>query len=234
MAARAGEVSKNERGANVAQAPGYAAETQRGEQGPHQRATCSAHQARQVASSGAPPKLVSVMAAVPAGGFSQTASRPSWMTMPVWCSVRYHGAPGSSAASAAAPGAAAGGGQVQRPARLAAAALDREAQLVGERDPALGDVVVAVGRRARVIRRRVSTPRSSSAMRSPSCDAVAPLEHVAAVVDPRLLEEDHVDLVAEALVVPAEPARDQRGLAQVAPDLVGLGGEGELGDDHGS
>ena len=46
----------------------------------------------------------------------------------------------------------------------------------------------------------------------------------------RLLQEDHVDLVPEALVVPAEPARDQRGLAQVAPDLVGLGGQRELGD----
>ena len=30
------------------------------------------------------------------------------MTTPVWCCVRYHGAPGSSAASAAAPGAAVG------------------------------------------------------------------------------------------------------------------------------
>jgi len=38
--------------------------------------------------------------------------------------------------------------------------------------------------------------------------------------------------VAQALVLPAEPAGDQRGLAQVAPDLVGLRGQRELGDHH--
>src|SRR4051794_26816722 len=125
--------------------------------------------------------------------------------------------------------------EVQRRAALRApAALEREAQLLGEGRPSLREVVVALGRLD------ARDPQAGLAPEVLERDPVAflypvsPLEDVVAVFGLYLLEEYPFYLVPEALVVPAEPARDEGRLAQVAPDLVGPAGQGELDDHHGA
>jgi hypothetical protein len=110
--------------------------------------------------------------------------------------------------------------------------LEPERELRQERDPALVHVVVDAI--PRVAGRRLGPHQPHSRAAAGDLE----LEDVAAQVEPaagldlrRAADEVAVDLRGERRVVPAEPLRDERRVAQCLPDALDRRGNGDVDDD---
>jgi hypothetical protein len=101
---------------------------------------------------------------------------------------------------------------MDRPPLPPAVAREVEAQLLHEGDPALVDLVVAVGHRA-----GDTHSGGVAAILEGDRAALAEVEQPRGVVGLRLALEDVLDLLVEPVVVPPEPAADLARLAQRAP-----------------